>query len=137
MFTPVEFFYINKSFDSENRGIFIQVDKSRYKLLIKATGKYTIEFVDEEKAEEFMDRIVCINELNRVDIVGNTIMINVVNSDVGVTLLCRDNKQLAVKLTKHLRKQYLLNHKKILKQIKEDIKNCKKEKIDEIDSIRF
>lgn len=137
MLTPRKLLYINTGIDLIRRGIFLEEELGRYKVRIKTAGFYKLQFVDAEKAQDFMDRIICPNEENKVNIIENIIQLNIFNDISGATLLCRDNKELAIKLVKHLRKQYVEQYDDLLAKQKEEAKKYEQAKIDEIDSIIF
>ena len=136
MLTPVEMMYINTSLDSSKKWIYLKESNGNYQVVIEAYGEYVIEFVDMTKAVEFVQKIFDASENNKVKQKDNKVIINR-KSNVDTLILCRDNKELAVKLVKHLRKQRVLHIREELKREKLSQNQHEQEKRNEIDSIRF
>ena len=111
MFTPKELVYINTMLEKENRGIWTRFNNC-YEVAIKAQGKYVLEFSGQPKAIEFEQRLVMDNAEGFS--MANGVITIYKKSEKAIYIKCGNNEQLANKLTKHLRKQYVLNVRQTL-----------------------
>ena len=114
MFTPREMLYINTFLEKEGRGIWYRWYWGCYELHVERAGKYVIEFDNQHLAIEFCKRIVA--GQNVASIKDGVITIDVRNNNSHIKIKCGQNEELASKLTKHLRKQWVLIRRQQLKQ---------------------
>lgn len=115
MFTPKELLYINTLLNCEERGIWVRNDCQDIEVNIKKRGKYVLEFENQAKAIAFEQRILNSDKIG-MSMANGVILINKNEDCTTITIRCGQNKEFANRLTKYLRKQYVLNVRQILKE---------------------
>ncbi len=115
MFTPREMLYINTFLEKEGRGIWYHWFIDGYKVEIERPGRYVIEFGNQHQAIEFYKRIT-VGQNVGTSMKDGVIVINKESGNGCITIDCGKNDEFANKLTKHLRKQWVLIRRQELKQ---------------------
>ena len=115
MFTPKELLYINTLLNSEQRGIWVRNDCQDIEVNIKKRGKYVLEFENQQKAIAFEQRIITGDNIG-MSMANGIIVINKKENDTTIIIKCGRNRELANRLTKYLRKQYVLNVRQTVKE---------------------
>ena len=114
MFTPRESLYINTFLEKEDRGIWSRYCDNGYEVGIKRKGKYVLKFDSIKQSIDFEQRIVTYNN-SGFSLSDGVIVITKKDSDQTILIKCGNNAELGKKLTKHLRKQWVLIRRQELK----------------------
>lgn len=147
MFTPNEYLYINTNLKANEGRIYYDLidlvsdNASKWFVVIKLNGRYTLEFKDKYKAMNFLESKINTNGHNVSSFSGETITLVKRDRDHSILIDCGQNKELAIKLVKHFRKQYIKNKNEVYRQTKGQSKTedelLQQKFQDEIDEIRF
>ena len=129
MLTPKQWNYVNIGLYDCAKGIyylhlteenFVYIDT--YKC--NTTPQYCIKFKNREKAREFIENYIVYNKSQfEVSICRSEVTITPQMPNVNLRIDCLDNEEMAKKLVKMLRKQYI----KQLSDDKKDERNSKKD----------
>lgn len=115
MFTPRESLYINTFLEKEERGIWSRYFNKGYEVGIKRKGRYVLEFDTVQQSIQFEQRLLLSDDSN-ISLSNGVIIIYKKDNDHTTIIKCGQNEELAKKLTKHLRKQWVVTRRQELKQ---------------------
>ena len=138
MFTPRENLYINTFLEKEGRGIWYRWFVDGCEVYVNRRGRYILEFGGQHQAIEFYQRIIA-GENVGVSMKDGVIVVDIRDNKSRITINCGTNEELATKITKHLRKQWVMIRRQELKQqaIQQKIsQQTKKQEIEDI-GIKF
>lgn len=138
MFAPKENLYINTLLNNDRRGIWTGWFIDGYKVYVERMGRYVIEFETHKQAIDFNQRITASQNVG-TSMKDGVIVMDIRDNNAYITIDCGKNEELAIKLTKHLRKQWVLIRRQQLKQQaieQQTDKQIKKQEIEDM-GIKF
>lgn len=121
--------FINTGLETPSKEIY--VNRGNREVIITIQGTYTLDFETEAKAKSFAQKIYHEGEESSVEVVGNQIVLKVVDNDnvYDVIRVKCASSVLANKLVKHFRKQYVeANNARLAAKEKADEQRLAREK---------
>lgn len=115
MLNPKEWNYVNLGLDNNYKCVYCRQQGNRYMVLIDTakckmvrTSIYNLKFEDEEKANDFAKRYISYNKYEfDVVVEGNCVIIEPISIRGIAQIDCGQNKEMAKKLVKTLRLQFM------------------------------